>query len=273
MLINLTSENIKDSINKSFYFPMGEFHLQLKDNQDTTCTILYQHPRDIMQLALAVNAAYHMDKYIHVIIPYLPYARQDRICNINEPNSSEVFCEFLNGLPINEITIFDPHSLSSYSRLLTNLNIIEQHTLAINVINSDTTIDYIIAPDKGSVEKAKKLSDLSGLPLVICNKVRDSNTGKLSGFEIIEGKENNHGLMVDDIGDGCGTMVGLRQLFTNEVTLYVTHGGFTKGMGPLSCFESIWTTNSLCHGDQLFEDAKFIKKKFHEIDIWSQFTL
>jgi ribose-phosphate pyrophosphokinase len=71
-------------------------------------------------------------------------------------------------------------------------------------------------------------------------------TGALSGFEVyaddLTGKEV---VILDDICDGGGTFIGLtkklREKGAAKVTLYVTHGMFTKGVKILlESIDEVW---------------------------------
>lgn len=79
-------------------------------------------------------------------------------------------------------------------------------------------------------------------------KVRDFDTGKLSGFTVPDMGEAERILIADDICDGGGTFVGLldkiRETSSAPVDLYVTHGIFSKGLQILEGFDRIYTTDS-----------------------------
>mgnify|MGYP000371171909 CR=1 FL=1 len=47
---------------------------------------------------------------LNLILGYVPYARQDRICNNGESLAIKVFTNFINSLNFTCVLIFDPHS-------------------------------------------------------------------------------------------------------------------------------------------------------------------
>jgi ribose-phosphate pyrophosphokinase len=117
--------------------------------------------------------------------------------------------------------------------------------------------DGVIAPDKGAVDRAGAVARRLGVALLIAGKVRDSATGKLSGFTAPEGLEAGRYLLVDDICDGGGTFAGLAQAIREaqpdaELHLWVTHGLFTGRWREnlLPHFASITAANTTPHSDR-----------------------
>lgn len=272
MIVNLTSENIEDArINSMDYFPMGEFNVKLPDVEEDL-DIFFQFPQDLFKIPLVVDAWKNLGKgnYVRLYIPYLPYARQDRICNQGEAFSSKVFCNFINECGFDRVIVLDPHSEDSIANLKRK-QVIHQYLFARQAVDKFRP-DYLIAPDKGSTEKLKFLAELVNLPIVQCLKTRDVNTGQFLGFEVPETLPSGKGLIVDDICDAGGTFLGLGKLLKDKgatLGLYVTHGGFTKGTSQLfSIFDNIYTTNSLRQSEQ--SDRQ--NKRVEIIDVWKPFA-
>ena len=67
---------------------------------------------DIIPLALVVDAIRREIKspIINLHLPYLPYARQDRVMNKGESLAIKVYCDFINSLNFNSIKVDDCHS-------------------------------------------------------------------------------------------------------------------------------------------------------------------
>ena len=47
---------------------------------------------------------------IELVIPYFPYARQDRVCIEGEALGAAVMANFINNLDFAKVTIWDAHS-------------------------------------------------------------------------------------------------------------------------------------------------------------------
>ncbi len=270
MVINL-GNFLFDKVDKSsaecFSFPMGERHLRLQKFDDYTL-INYQWPQNIWDIGLAVSACREAGiQEVHLYCPYIPYARQDRVCVKGDSFSLKVFADFLNVLNLTSVCSIDIHSDRSQS-LINNITNIDQSIYAMRAIEYSQP-DYLICPDMGAAKKIKTTQAICGLPIVYCEKVRNPNNGQLSGFAIVEGKEHveGKGLIIDDICDGGGTFVGLRSLFDGDVSLYTTHGGYTKGFRPLSVFSEIITTNSINHVMDMVEINK-LKINFKDFNVW-----
>jgi ribose-phosphate pyrophosphokinase len=139
----------------------------------------------------------------------------------------------------------------------------------------DKTPVVLVSPDKGATQKTLKYAaalEKAGdniIGVIQCAKVRDPETGKLAGFcketfrdnngtryygtedAIIEpaiGAAKPEYVIVDDICDGGGTFIGIREsLFKPEdkVHLWTTHGIYSKGLWPLlKCFSTVGSTDS-----------------------------
>lgn len=201
---------------------------------------------DIMDLLLLKDA---LDNYPQtnvreakkiLILPYLPYARQDRAMQKGEANGVRVFAEkILNPLNFDEVLIDDPHSDVGPSHIK-NLFLIPQEKTARGILAAngvDAMSGYILcAPDSGAIKKITKLmKNLSINELVVGQKNRDLSTGEITGTSFsgadVKGRKV---IMVDDICDGGATFFhlgkALKDAGASQVDLYVTHGIFSKGI-------------------------------------------
>jgi len=240
----------------SFDFAGGESHIRIKHhNFDFGSTAILTHrPKnghDVIKILMAKDALIRYGfRSVQLVIPYLPYARQDRVCNEGEAFSLKVFCEMINSANFSRVHILDPHS-DVGSALLDNVVIHSNEEyvrlameLRINPIN-------LVSPDVGASKKCQRLMS-TGLfdGLIKCDKSRDLKTGALTGFEVLSGDvEGKDCLMVDDICDGGGTFMGLAKelkiMGAGRMFLFVTHGIFSKGLDGLGdVFEKIYCTNS-----------------------------
>ena len=186
-----------------------------------------------------------IDSRIILQMPYLPYARHDRPMHNFDSHALKVFCNLINSLNFTSVAIHDCHSDVGAS-LLNNCVNVPQHNLlsdlAENVLDMNN-IDYIIAPDNGAVKKASKIAEKFKLPLITCLKERDLATGHIIKYRILDPIEKpGKALIVDDICDGGATFNILAKSLKEdtpitEISLYVTHGIFSKGLDEL--FENI----------------------------------
>lgn len=183
---------------------------------------------------------------VELVLPYLPYARQDRIATQGEPLSVKVFSTLINSMRLDRVVISDPHSLAGPA-LLDNVQVMEVGNYVQAVIDRMVARGPIalVAPDAGAHKRVEALGQAFGLPVVFCGKTRDARTGRLS-HPYVEGNVPDRPLLVvDDICDGGGTFAALapvlRQYTDQPVSLYVTHGLLTKGLAPLKDYDRIYT--------------------------------
>jgi ribose-phosphate pyrophosphokinase len=188
-----------------------------------------------------------------LILPYLPYARADRRFVGGDCFGLEVFANILNGLDVRVMTV-DAHSAKSHS-LIKGLLDVAPKSLIEKVIghilrdNSSRRLTLLF-PDDGARNRYSLMAPEFDLDILHCTKVRDKATGKLSHFSVPAKEEfkTSDVLLIDDICDGGGTFIGIADSLKDyglKLSLYVTHGIFSKGLEVLSKhFETIYTTDS-----------------------------
>ena len=110
--------NDKQRVPKIFNFPGGEVQVSLqefigKTSEKVTITARISSSDDVMALLMTNDAVERQCKGMkskHLIIPYLPYSRQDRVCNPGEALSVKVFAQFINSMNFDSVTTYDAHS-------------------------------------------------------------------------------------------------------------------------------------------------------------------
>lgn len=181
----------------------------------------------------------------HLVLPYVPGARQDRINRTGDwLYTAWSIADMINSRNFGKVSILDPHSDVIY-KYIKRIHVFPLSKVVENLDGS--YYSGIIAPDKGAGERAGEVATAMGLDVFYASKTRDVSTGKLSGFSV--SLPQGHYLVVDDICDGGGTFVGLGEKIVEQgatADLYVTHGIFAKGVEGLRKFyKNIYTTDSL----------------------------
>lgn len=250
---------------KAFNFPGGECQVTLSPS---TTNLTPKHPvinahitdsDGVMRLLLVTDALRRLshDK-IGLFLPYVPYARQDRVCNAGESHSLKVFANLINSQKYSKVVVFDPHS-DVTEALFDNCLVVNNHTFVSSAIASlgiEQGLDFnLVSPDAGAYKKifylGKYLADKQLNPTIVnCNKERDTKTGAISNFTV--GATNLGGkpcVIVDDICDGGGTFLGLavalKAANAGPLYLVVSHGIFSQGFDKLlGHFEKIVFTSS-----------------------------
>lgn len=190
---------------------------------------------------------------IHLRLPYIPYARQDRVCNAGEALSIKAVARLINAQNYATVSVVDPHSPVSVA-LIDRVQVKDQFEV-FGRLKQDWHNWTIVAPDMGASKKVEDFAKRVGAGAVICfNKTRELATGKITGMnclDVIDPKGKF--LVLDDICDGGRTFIELAQHFQSgiHVELAVTHGIFSKGVDCVAQeFDMVHTTNSF-HGSLL----------------------
>jgi len=199
-------------------------------------------PAAIMDLLLAVDALKrqygslaHIQKTL--ILPYLPYSRQDRVCAEGEALAIAVFAKLINGLGFNKVVTLDCHSEVGVA-LIDNCQNIPQHELIKSCMTNLYQHALVIA-DAGAAKKvyalAKKIGAKNGNEIIKADKVRCPKTGEITGTVVHADNldADKTYLIADDICDGGKTFIELarklREKGARNIVLWVTHGIFSKG--------------------------------------------
>lgn len=233
-------------------FPGGELHMKSDADMFTGDEIAlirgHVETDDFIKLALWAEVVADQDGTSYAYIPYLPAARADK----GVPLGGQIYGNMINSADVDWLFATDVHSqkaIEFYSGLIDHP---VDSIVAKYLILNGRKYDAIIAPDKGAAERARIFAEYLKLPVLQAEKVRNQNTGELSGFSCPDAEEfgAGHFLVFDDIGDGGGTFNGLADQIMQEnqrakLDLFVTHGIFSKGTRELDKrFVNIFTTDT-----------------------------
>lgn len=202
-----------------------------------------------------VRSVIGQDTYIHLVMPYIPNARMDRVKAADEVFTLKWFASFINALHLDEVTVFDPHS-NVAPALINNIRVIQPDKdikKAISVIGDDNIL--LCYPDEGA---AKRYSELMDAEYVFGIKHRDWRTGKIERLELTtpEKVAERNVLIVDDICSRGGTFThtaaALKEAGAKEIFLYVSHCENTIFKGSVLTdgqITRVFTTNSIYRGE------------------------
>ncbi len=254
-------------------FPGGETLIRLpkgcfatENHSSVIVNMNFQGNDDLIDLMLLVDAVRRewrrntgQPLFMSLHMPYLPYARQDRVCTQGESLSLKVIADLINSLKFDRVLCRDIHSDVGIA-LLENLY---HHTLdgiaddlrALG-LGSDNKTLVLVSPDVGASKKIENFARANGYTQVVqAEKKRDVQTGLLTGFKVhaeeYEDYETQYDfLIIDDICDGGGTFIGLaaeiRKVTKGRILLYVSHGIFSKGLDIFNgVLDQVITSNNM----------------------------
>lgn len=238
-------------------FAGGEVQVRITSPDETAgqhfeITARLHEPAAVMELLLLTDALRRMSvgARIKLICPYLPYARQDRVCAPGEALSLRVMTDLINAQHYESVDVWDAHSdvagaVLDRVVLVPALRFVQQVDLM-----QRATKPVLVAPDAGALKKVSGIAKALGAHWVRADKSRDAKTGAITGTVVYsEPVGSQDFLIVDDICDGGRTFIALaealRPLTTGGIYLYITHGIFSSGYEALAAaFDGIYTANS-----------------------------
>jgi len=201
---------------------------------------------------------------ISLVMPYIPYARQDRVVHFGESLASKVFADIINSLDLKNVFVIDPHSYVSSALL--NRCVILDEALAMFWRNSYYNFVYqtvpfsevaVVAPDAGAEKRAHKFVEtFFGIQTVILAIKHRTSEGISQYIHDYSPLNDKFVVVVDDICDGGRTFISLGQSIRQNSTpkrlgLIVTHGIFSfNALDPLlkrdengipQCFDKVYS--------------------------------
>jgi ribose-phosphate pyrophosphokinase len=166
---------------------------------------------------------------IVVVIPYLAYARQDKIFRPGESKFANIVLYLIDSMRIDELYVVDVHSPNILEEVQCKwINIDSMKILADYIKSLDVKNIVVVAPDKGAVERSKAFAKHFGdnVPVDYFEKIRDVKTGEIT----MSGKlslKNKDVVVSDDIIATGGTMANAIKLSkesgANRVFAVATH--------------------------------------------------
>lgn len=207
---------------------------------------------NLMELLIAIDALKRASSNsITVIIPYYGYARQDRKSKGREPITCKLVASFLETAGASKVVLIDIHSEQTQGFFDIPVDTLRaSHTLLYEFIerNKDYNDFVVVAPDYGSVKKARDIAIHLDLDLAIVDKRRPKpNVVEISN--ILGDVANKNCLIVDDMIDTAGTIISTAKLLhekkAKKISIIATHGVFSNG-----ALEKI----SQCMKDKIIDD-------------------
>ncbi len=215
-------------------FPDNELYIRILDDIQNEDIIIVQttYPdENIIELLLLQDAVYEAGaNKTTIVIPYFGYSRQDKKFEDGESISARAIAEHISLHAENIITV-DPHkdhildffNASSYSC---------SAALEIAKYLKEKKIDFILAPDKGAIERAKQVSNFIDCKYDYIDKTRiNGKTVKIKPKNL--DVRNKNVVIIDDIISTGGTMAQsikeLKGQGATEVNVACTHGLFIGG--------------------------------------------
>ena len=197
---------------------------------------------DLLDDAVSRQSDWNHESRIVLNLPYLAYGRADRIFEKGNGSPLYEFLCWLDTKNFDEVFICDIHNskamLEHPDLRYTEISQLECFKNSLP-FDFNTKYDFVLALDKGSVEKAKTIACYLDVDVYNCGKERDMSTGKIIRSTLPEGVDftDKVVLIPDDLCDGNYTFYSLSKMLkergVKQVDLYVTHMIGSKGLENL----------------------------------------
>jgi ribose-phosphate pyrophosphokinase len=167
-----------------------------------------------------------------VVLPYYPYARQDKKSRGREPITARLVADLYKAAGADRILTVDLHT----SQIQGFFDGPVDHLFALPLLADHVSANYdpanitVVAPDSGRVRVAERWTErLGGTPLAFIHKTRDLTVANSVVANRVVGEvEGRTCVLVDDMIDTAGTITKAAEALFNDgaaaVVVAATHG-------------------------------------------------
>ncbi len=218
----------------------------------------------IMETLLMVDALKRASaKRITVVMPFYPYARQDKKHRGREPISARLIADMFKTAGADRLMTVDLHTAQIQGFFDGPVD----HLFALPLLAGHVEQQWadrdlvVVSPDAGRVRVAERWTDRLGCGLAIIHKRRDPNVpNEVKVGEVVGDVQGKTCILVDDMIDTGGTITKAAELlFDNgavDVIVTATHGvlsGAAMDRLKNSRISEVVVTNTL----PIAEDQRF----------------
>jgi ribose-phosphate pyrophosphokinase len=217
------------------HFANGELGIELDAPvAERDCVVLGTTAPPADHLAELLLAADTLDRHgarsVRALVPYLAYARQDRL----EPGHSLAAAwlgRVLEASGVRGLITVDVHSDDAVQLLGLPVTSLSAAPLFAGVLSGMVSADAVaVAPDAGARPRTRALAEALGLDRPIAWLQKQRRQDGVTHGDLV-GELAADAIVVDDILDTGGTLLSccreLRARGVEEITVVVTHGLFT----------------------------------------------
>ena len=215
----LSAKRVSEELNSKLIifeervFPDGEVIVKLKDvkqlSEEPIIFYVKLYPFSNEKIIKLIQSLDILDDYIKspnitLVIPYLPYSRQDKRFLDGEPISLKTLLRLFNIFNIKKLITIDRHSTQKYENSINfpiiNLSILKEivkYTITKKIVSKNVVL---ISPDKGGFKRVAEVASEFDLEYTYLNKNRDRHTGQVTSSmtdrELVRGRDV---IVLDDI--------------------------------------------------------------------------
>jgi ribose-phosphate pyrophosphokinase len=206
------------------YLPDSEIHVMLDEvvrDQEIFIVQPCSAPvnDNLMELLLYLDAFRRASAHsVSVVVPYFPYARQERMAQGREAISARVVASMLEELGARRVVFVDIHSRAIQGFFNIPVDPLSALPLLADYFRQPEFANAaIVSPDVGRASLAGKYAELLNLPLVVMHKRRTSFSATET-THIVGDIEGRRPIIIDDIMAGGSVLKQVDALFANGAT-------------------------------------------------------
>ena len=174
-------------------------------------------------------------KRITAIVPFYPYARQDKKHRGREPISARLVADLFATAGADRIVSVDLHTDQIQGFFDGPVDHMHAMPILTEYIKSKYSLDNlcVVSPDAGRVKQAEKWANTLGdAPMAFVHKTRDIDAAnKVVSNRVVGEVEGKDCILMDDMIDTGGTIAGavgvLKDAGAKSVLIACTHGVFS----------------------------------------------
>ena len=201
-------------------FPDGEIGVQILENVRGKDVFLVQSPahhpnRFLMELLIMVDAMKRIAvKSVSVIMPYFPYARQDRREGGQTAIAARLVANLLAEAGVDRLLTMDLHTESVEGFFKFPVDHLHARQLFVKALKKVKNA-VVVAPDIGAATMARKFAVDLNLDFAIVDKRRISGS-KVEANSVIGDVKGKTVILVDDIISTGGTLKAAAKICKKE---------------------------------------------------------
>ena len=221
----------------AYEFANGEIFVRFEESvRGCDAFVLQSHATPIntwiMEQLLMVDALKRASaKRITVVMPFYPYARQDKKHRGREPISARLIADLFQTAGADRLMSVDLHTAQIQGFFDGPVD----HLFALPLLADHVQEKWgnqdlvVVSPDAGRVRVAERWTDRLGCGLAIIHKRRDPNVpNEVKVGEVVGAVEGKTCILVDDMIDTGGTIIKAADLLfengASDVIVTATHG-------------------------------------------------
>lgn len=222
-------------------FANGEIFVRFEESvRGSDCYVLQSHTQPLnkwlMEQLIMIDALKRGSaRTITAILPFYPYARQDKKHRGREPISARLIADLLKTAGADRIVSVDLHTDQIQGFFDGPVDHMHAQPILTDYIKSKYAMEdlCVVSPDAGRVKTAEKWADtLDGAPIAFVHKTRSVDVAnQVVANRVVGDVEGKNCILIDDMIDTGGTIAGgvrvLKEAGAKSVIIACTHGVFS----------------------------------------------